>query len=248
MLWFGLQVRPDNGAKIESFEEMREWRTVGAESDDWQSCSVVEFGSDPQPGADKQCFCEIQPAYEATRCADEGDECICNGHVFFAGRFEYDNTTPASFMYIMENPFDVVDANNTGTVTCSSDSFEGVDPSPETAKQCFCDDKRTFLKNPDVLNIQDYWRQSMMVSQTETEIQTVVMQSAEADAEDEATGANDDELAKQDDDGDADLIAAGCKLCDESCSADSTTSLTKEIEKQKTVIKKKYEKKKLVNK
>ena len=57
------------------------------------------------------------------------------------------------------------------------------------------------------------------------------MASAEAEAADEATGSSDDELMRQDDDGDADLIAAGCKLCDESCSADSTSSLTKEIEK-----------------
>jgi hypothetical protein len=248
MLWYGLAQRPDNNATISSFEEMREWRTVGAESDDWQSCSVVEFGSDPMPGVDKQCFCEVQPAYEARKCADEGDECICNGHVYFAPRFEFDNTTPANFAYIQENPFAVADTNNTGTMTCTSDSFEGADPSPDTAKECFCDDKRYFLRQPDFLNIQEYWRDSMMVSQTDVEIQQVISASAEAEAADEATGTSDDELARQDDDGDADLIAAGCKLCDETCSADSTTSLTKEIEKQKDVIKKKYEKKKLVNK
>jgi len=249
MLWFGLQTRPDNGAKIETFDEMREWRTIGAESDDWQTCSVVEFGSDPMPGVDKQCFCEVEPAYTATRCADEGDECICNGHVYFAPRFENDNTTPANFWYIQENPFAVTDANNTGTMTCSSDSFEDADPSPEVAKQCFCDDKRKFLSAHDVGNIQEYWRQTMLMSQTEVEIQTVVMQTQETAVLDESlTGSDDDLLKSVGDDGDADLIAAGCKLCDESCSADSQSSLTKEIEKQKTVVKRKYESKKIVNK
>jgi hypothetical protein len=86
-LWFGISVRPDNGAKIDTFEEMREWRTLSAESDDWQTCSAIEFGTDPMPGVDKQCFCEVKPAYEATRCADEGDDCLCNGHVYFAPRY-----------------------------------------------------------------------------------------------------------------------------------------------------------------
>lgn len=57
-----------------------------------------------------------------------------------------------------------------------------------------------------------------------------------------------DDLATMEDDGDADLIAAGCKLCDESCTQDSQGSITKEIEKQKTVIKKKYTKMKTLNK
>ena len=73
------------------------------------------------------------------------------------------------------------------------------------------------------------------------------MQSSEAESADEAMGSVDD-LATIDDDGDADLIAAGCKLCDESCTQDSQASITKEIEKQKTVIKKKYSKMKNQNK
>lgn len=34
----------------------------------------------------------------------------------------------------------------------------------------------------------------------------------------------------------------GCKLCDDSCAADSEKTLTTEIERQKGVIKKKYSK------
>lgn len=85
-MWFGTATRPDNKAKIETFEEMREWKTVSQETDDWQSCSAVDFGSDPMPGFDKQCFCEVKPEYEASRCADEGDECGCNGHVYFGAK------------------------------------------------------------------------------------------------------------------------------------------------------------------
>lgn len=141
-LWFGAATRPDNGAKIETFEEMREWRTVSADSDDWQSCSAIEFGSDPLPDVDKQCFCEVKPPYEATRCSDEGDDCLCNGHVYFASRYLSDHTTPAGFFDILSDSFTLVDANGTGTVSCTSDSFEGADPIPEFAKQCFCDDRK----------------------------------------------------------------------------------------------------------
>ena len=141
-LWFGLATRPDNGAKIETFEDMREWRTLFAESEDWQSCSVIEFGSDPLPGYDKQCFCEVKAPYEASRCADEGDDCLCNGHVYFSSRFKADKSTPAEFSDVLGMGFTIVDANNTGTVTCTSDTFDGADPSPDTAKQCFCDDKK----------------------------------------------------------------------------------------------------------
>jgi len=34
-LWFGLANRPDKGAKIETFDELREWRTLSADSEDW---------------------------------------------------------------------------------------------------------------------------------------------------------------------------------------------------------------------
>jgi hypothetical protein len=121
---------------------MREWRTLSADSDDWQSCSAIEFGSDPLPDVDKQCFCEVAAPYEATRCADEGDDCLCNGHVYFAPRYKADHTTPAKFFDILSDSFTLVDANGTGSVSCTSDSFEGADPIPDFAKQCFCDDRK----------------------------------------------------------------------------------------------------------
>jgi hypothetical protein len=34
-MWFGLAVRPDNEANIETFDEFREWRTIQAEKDGW---------------------------------------------------------------------------------------------------------------------------------------------------------------------------------------------------------------------
>jgi hypothetical protein len=180
-LWFGLATRPDNGAKIETFEDMREWRTLSADSEDWQSCSVIEFGSDPLPGFDKQCFCEVKAPYEASRCADEGDECLCNGHVYFSSRFKADKTTPAEFSDVLGMGFTIVDANNTGSVSCTSDSFEGADPTPEYPKQCFCDDRKQFTSLSEMYNIQDYYRSESMISSTESEIVTVMSSQYEAE-------------------------------------------------------------------
>lgn len=51
--WLGLANRPDNKMKIETFEEMREWRTLSKVSDGWVQCSPADFDSDPMPGVEK---------------------------------------------------------------------------------------------------------------------------------------------------------------------------------------------------
>ena len=140
-MWFGLSTRPDTKAKIETFDEMREWKTVSQETDDWMSCSAVDFGSDPMPGQDKQCFCEVKPQYEASRCAAEGDDCACNGHVYFATKVN-DDKELADFDDILASGYAIVDANGSGSVACTSESFSNADPAPNTAKQCFCDDRK----------------------------------------------------------------------------------------------------------
>lgn len=244
-LWFGLATRPDNGAHIESFDEMREWRTLSSESDDWQACSMVEFGSDPLPGAEKQCFCEAKPQDEAVRCADEGDDCMCNGHVYFSSRFQEDHSTPATFIDVLESGFAIIDANNTGSVSCSSDSFEGSDPSPETAKQCFCDDKKHFTTQSDAMTIMDYWRSQNTLSQTESEIYTITSAVSEASYQEQQYAET---ITWEEESGDVDATTAGCNFCDESCAADTEKTLTTEIEKQKTVITTKYNKMIEVNK
>jgi hypothetical protein len=82
------------------------------------------------------------------------------------------------------------------------------------------------------------------LSSTETEIVTIYSAVQEA-AEAEKAYADSTPI---DEEGDADSTSAGCKLCDETCSADSQKSLTTEITKRKTVITKKYGKMKDFNK
>jgi hypothetical protein len=78
-LWYGPTVRPDDKKPITTWEELRHWKTMEKQSDEWMSCTDAEFGGDPFPEQEKQCWCEDKPAYKPHRCADEGDECVCEG-------------------------------------------------------------------------------------------------------------------------------------------------------------------------
>lgn len=178
-MWFGLSSRPDTKAKIETFDEMREWKTVSQETDDWMSCSAVDFGSDPMPGQDKQCFCEVKPQYEASRCAAEGDDCACNGHVYFASKVN-DDKELADFDDILASGYAIVDANGSGSVACTSESFSNADPAPNTAKQCFCDDRKQFTPPQNIKTIMSYWREQNLLLTTETEIKSVTEQVKKA--------------------------------------------------------------------
>jgi len=71
--WIGIASRPDNKQKIDSFDEMREWKTHSKISEGWVQCTEAEFDIDPLPAKDKQCFCEVKPKVSDVRCADEGD-------------------------------------------------------------------------------------------------------------------------------------------------------------------------------
>lgn len=276
-LWFGPSVRPDNGAKIDTFEEMREWRTLSAESEDWQSCSAVEFGSDPMPGTDKQCFCEIKPAYEANRCADEGDDCLCNGHVYFAPRNKHDHSTPANFMDILGDDYTLVDANGTGTVSCTSDSFEGADPLPEYAKQCFCDDRKTFTSVSEMYSIQDYYRSESVVHATEYEMETVM--STEYEVEQQEYGYEYEDVYEYEFEevGSSHYSSYGgsrggrggrgrtrdaprggrgrggrrgdkCAICEETCHGDSDRYMSQELDRSRNMLRRKYSKMRDTNK
>jgi hypothetical protein len=164
-------------------------------------------------------------------------------------------------MDILESGFTIVDSNQTGSVACTSDSFEGADPSPDTAKQCFCDDKKYYTSANDIATITDYYRQATKLATTESEIKDITAQikeDKELDDDDEDVKDSKEKaslaqleryiLPKDLDDGEADATAAGCVACDSQCSANTEKSLTTEIERQKQVIVKKYNKLQILNK
>lgn len=241
--WLGLANRPDNKMKIETFEEMREWRTLSKVSDGWIQCSAADFDSDPMPGADKQCYCEVKDKIDAVRCADEGDQCFCSGHVYFTKLYANDDkTSKVSMNDAMELGFAIYD-NLAGQVSCSSDTFSGADPFPGAEKQCFCDSKRHFTSQDDLRLNQQYWREQSTLSMSEVEIQTLVTQVEQAATIEKAFT----ETIKEQDTS-ADVVSASCEICNHDCSADTEKTLTTEISKRKTVITSKFTKLKEINK
>lgn len=58
----------------------------------------------------------------------------------------------------MLGQFSVVEANGTESVNCSSKSFEGADPQPGVAKDCYCDWKNKMLTPNELKETKQFWR------------------------------------------------------------------------------------------
>lgn len=173
-MYMGPLTRPDNGEEIKTFDDMRNWKTLTKETDNWTMCSAKDFGSDPWPDQQKQCWCEPRPEYEPTPCANEGEQCLCNGWVAYGVKQDpYEPELVADVECMTSVPFAINDANNTKSVTCASSTFEMADPLPGGNKQCYCDEKKVFIGAEDVQMIKEYWRSTMV----ETSM-TVVLETA----------------------------------------------------------------------
>lgn len=97
--------RPDAKDKdIEKFEDMRLFKTLTKETDEYAACNPSEFGGDPWPEQEKQCWCEPKPIYQPWFCGDEGDDCMCEGWVIFgAKKPKYREVVKGSFAISASN-------------------------------------------------------------------------------------------------------------------------------------------------
>lgn len=216
---------------------------MSKESDGWVQCQGSEFDADPAPGASKQCYCEFKNEYTGVRCADEGDQCFCSGHIYFTKLYANDDkTAKVSLIDAMEIGFTILD-NTSGQASCSSDSFGGVDPFPGAEKQCFCDSKRKFTTQDELRLNQAYWSEQSSISMSEVEAKTLTEQVTQA----ETIEITYTETIKEQDTS-ADVVSASCDICNHECSADTEKTLSTEISKRKTVITQKYSKLKEINK
>lgn len=239
----GPKNRPDSKQPITTFDEMREWRTMQKESDGWITCRGSEFDTDPDPGHEKQCFCEIKNEYTGVRCADEGDQCFCSGHIYFTKLYaNEDKTQKVTLIDAMELGFAIID-NTSGQASCSSDSFAGADPFPGMEKQCFCDAKRKFTGEDDLRLNQQYWGEQSTLTMSEIEAKTLIEQVEQAETIEKTYT----ETIKEQDTS-ADVVSASCDICNHECSADTEKTLSTEISKRKTVITQKFTKLKEINK
>lgn len=58
----------------------------------------------------------------------------------------------------MLQSFAVVEANNTETVKCHAQTFEGAEPLPGQDKDCYCDWKNQFMQEEEVQAVKELWR------------------------------------------------------------------------------------------
>jgi len=164
-VWLGLKNRLDTGVRISTWEEFRTWKTVNkTDPSSFIQCSKREFGiNKPEyKGIDTQCWCERFPAYIPNVCANEGEECLCNGRILFGERYakgQHSGKEVNSIVSVTTNSWTVNSANQTGQHTCDSKIFEDVDPLPGVEKRCFCDQKMTKISYSLEQRVKEYWRQ-----------------------------------------------------------------------------------------
>ena len=164
-VWLGLKNRLDNGQRIKTWEEFRQWKTLSkTKPQEFIQCSKREFGINNPEYADiqTQCWCERFPAYIPNPCADEGQECLCNGRILYGQKYAkgHSEGTPVnSIKSVTTNSWTVNSANNTERHKCDSSIFEDVDPLPHVPKRCFCDQKMTKVSATLEQRVKEYWRQ-----------------------------------------------------------------------------------------
>ena len=164
-VWLGLKNRLDTGERIANWEDFRQWKTVNKTSpSEFIQCSKREFGINKPENKDlqTQCWCERYPAYIPNICANEGDECLCNGRILFGERYAKGTSSGKevnSIISVTTNSWTVNSANQTGSHTCNAALFENVDPLPGFQKRCFCDQKMTKISSDLEQRVKEYWRQ-----------------------------------------------------------------------------------------
>jgi len=161
---------------------MRLWQTASKESNDWSSCGVSEFGMDPAPGINKQCWCEPKPDYMPNRCADEGEDCLCKGTVLFG--IKKSILSPgkiADFDEFIEEEWAAEYINNTNSVACVSATFNGADPLPNGDKQCYCDNDKKSIDQASVIASKKFWKGQMLEEDALRQLTFTNQEVADAD-------------------------------------------------------------------
>jgi hypothetical protein len=164
-MWFGLKYRADNGSRIQTFEELREFKTASrADTGQYLSCSSKEFEG-VWPKHETQCWCEWEPYYMPAYCAEDGENCQCEGDgalMVYAQKWGTDaNGKKSKYPMMIDEAqyydFTINEMNNTGSQLCNASSFEGIDPLPDNEKACHCV-KAGYVDANFVWQIKEYWR------------------------------------------------------------------------------------------
>ena len=163
-VYLGALFAADSGKEIKHFEDLLHWRTDSKYSKSGAAvpCEAAGFAEgDAWAGQPTQCFCEPSLAYTPNHCATEGGDCQCQGGtVFFARRFKNGGETDKvdDLSSAMLQSFAVVEANDTAAVKCQAQTFEGAEPLPGVAKDCYCDWKSQLMQPAEVSAVKELWR------------------------------------------------------------------------------------------
>jgi hypothetical protein len=179
-LWYGATVRPDDKKPIDTWEDLRQWKTLTKESEEWQSCTDANFGGvDPWPEQEKQCWCENKPAYKPWKCAEEGEECLCDqGWVVYGAKVGADKKE-LDFFGTIKLSMAINGTHGKRSLQCDAGSFDGADPAPDADKACFCDQKKQFFDKSFVAATKIFWKSSQLESQSEGELKRTAEHSGE---------------------------------------------------------------------
>lgn len=114
---------------------MRIWKSWKKKSsgNDFLYCDTIEFGAEHNPDIPMQCFCEPKIQEVPTTCANDGENCMCNGLVYYMKNIGKTNN-PYDFYDAIKLDYTVNNVNKTGSIKCGKSSFEGVNPLPGEEK------------------------------------------------------------------------------------------------------------------
>lgn len=169
-LWYGPTVALDDKKPISTWEAMRNWKTYTKSSDEWMSCTDTEFGGDPAEGQDKQCWCEDKPAVKPYQCAEENEECGCEGGWVVYGQKE-DDGKKLDFFSASKKSMAVIGLKGKKSVQCSGAFFDMADPAPDAKKQCFCDKTKAFFDQNFVTATRQFWKASSLEKMSDAELE-----------------------------------------------------------------------------
>lgn len=116
ILYYGAKVDPLTKEPITTLDHLKQWLHAEKESEDYVDCSWSGMGLTKDlyddAGIDKQCWCEYKPAYNPTKCGDNGEPCTCKGQVYFMQKTTSDGKE-SSWGDGINNYFTMNDWNNT---------------------------------------------------------------------------------------------------------------------------------------
>ena len=157
---WGYKFSPIDGHELNTLEQMRDFKTyTKASKGGWTWCDHHEFGTNNYHEA-MQCFCEPEPQVVPATCADDGDDCLCNGVVYYMKKMNKVNS-PYDFWDAMPFGYTLNQVNDTSHIKCTRSNFEDVNPLPGEDKVCMCDQFNIQMSADEQWQIKEYWRMQM---------------------------------------------------------------------------------------